>query len=272
MRPGGIAVAGGGIAALILLLLQLFSGGGGSGGGAGGLDDILSGSLEGTPTEGEVPEGQEEEVELLSKGLASIEDYWSDELGSQYRPAGLVIFTQGVSTGCGQASAAVGPFYCPPDEKAYIDIDFFEQLQNEFGAGGDFAQLYVLAHEYGHHMQTVLGTSEQVRAAQQRQPGRANELSVRLELQADCYAGLWARAAGQQEDIVLEEGDIEEGLAAAAAVGDDRIQSSAGAEVNPETWTHGSAEARQRWFNEGYETGAVDACDTFSASTSEVGL
>ena len=185
------------------------------------------------------------------------------DVGSQYRPAGLVIFTQGVSTGCGQASAAVGPFYCPPDEKAYIDIDFFEQLQNEFGAGGDFAQLYVLAHEYGHHMQTVLGTSEQIRAAQQRQPGSANELSVRLELQADCYAGLWARAAGQQEDIVLEEGDIEEGLAAAAAVGDDRIQSSAGAEVNPETWTHGSAEQRQHWFVRGIEGGNANSCNTF---------
>jgi predicted metalloprotease len=156
----------------------------------------------------------------------------------------------------------VGPFYCPADLKVYLDLGFFRELRDRFGAPGDFAQAYVIAHEFGHHVQNLLGISSEVSQEQRRDPGSANELSVRLELQADCLAGVWAHSAYQ--DDLLEEGDLEEGLAAAAAVGDDRLQKQAGGRVQPESFTHGSSQQRMQWFRTGFQTGSVSACDTFS--------
>ncbi|MFT3915323.1 MAG: neutral zinc metallopeptidase [Anaeromyxobacteraceae bacterium] len=178
-----------------------------------------------------------------------------------YRPAKLVLFWDRVDSGCGAAEAAMGPFYCPADEKVYIDLGFYRELASRFGAPGQFAQAYVIAHEVGHHVQNVLGTSEKVHDAQARDPGQRNPLSVRLELQADCYAGAWGQTA-QQRDL-LDPGEVEQGLRAAAAVGDDRIQKAATGRVNPEAFTHGSAEQRMRWFKTGMDAGDLAACDTF---------
>jgi predicted metalloprotease len=263
-RPGmGIPLGkglGGGMIGIIGLLLVLFLGGG-LGGGGGAPTDIF-GQLA-TPG-GTVDPADDELVQFMSDALDDIQQFWSAEpgLSAPYRDATLVLFTGGVSTnGCGNAPSSAGPFYCPADQKAYLDLSFFRELDDRFGAEGDFAQVYVLAHELGHHVQNLLGTSDEVRQAEQQDPGRANEYSVRLELQADCYAGIWGASA--QERGILEPGDLEEGLGAAAAVGDDRIQAQAGMEVDPESWTHGSAEARQRWFTRGFEQGAPEACDTF---------
>jgi uncharacterized protein len=172
--------------------------------------------------------------------------------GLTYEPTQLVLFDDVVDTGCGQATSAVGPFYCPADRKAYIDFAFYEELRRRFGAPGDFAQAYVIAHEVGHHVQNLLGVTGG--------GGESNERSVRVELQADCYAGTWAHFVFEQGD--LEEGDIEEGLAAAAAVGDDRIQPGS----SPESWTHGSSDQRVQWFRVGFDSGEPDRCDTFAAA------
>jgi uncharacterized protein len=182
--------------------------------------------------------------------------------GRQYQPARLALFRDGVNSGCGAAQAAMGPFYCPADQRIYIDLGFYQELNRRFGAPGDFAQAYVLAHEVGHHVQTLLGTAEQVRGTQQSNPGSANDLSVRMELQADCYAGIWAHSTGQRQ--LLDQGDIEEGLQAASAVGDDRIQAQSGGGVNPESFTHGSSAQRAEWFRRGYQSGMPQDCDTFS--------
>jgi predicted metalloprotease len=190
---------------------------------------------------------------------------WSDTFaraGRPYEPAGLVLFSSGTVSGCGPASAATGPFYCPADRKVYIDLSFYRELEGRFGASGDFAQAYVIAHEVGHHVQTLLGTNAQVQSLSRDDPGQANELSIRLELQADCYAGVWANAAASAG--LLESGDLEEGLAAAAAVGDDRIQEQTQGRIDPEAWTHGSADQRVEWFRRGFENGDPNACDTFS--------
>ena len=170
-----------------------------------------------------------------------------------------------MQSGCGFAPAAVGPFYCPADRKVYIDLTFYQELQNRFGAPGDFAQAYVIAHEIGHHVQTLLGISERNMAARSRaSQEEANALSVRQELQADCFAGIWAHSADRSRQL-LEAGDIEEGLNAASAIGDDRLQRQAGGSVSPESFTHGSSEQRVRWFTRGFESGAVQSCDTFAA-------
>ena len=224
-----------------------------------------------------LPEGSpnpEDEIgQFMGFIVDDIQNEWTEILpaqtGTPYQDTTLVRFAGQVQTGCGLASSAVGPFYCPADGKVYVDTEFFGELSSRFGAPGDFAQAYVIAHEFGHHVQNVLGTSDEVRAGQQSNPSAANELSVRLELQADCYAGVWANTAFSDE--LLEPGDIEEGLEAAAAVGDDRIQSQATGQINPETWTHGSSEMRQQWFTTGYESGSVDECNTFSRSA-DVGL
>jgi uncharacterized protein len=188
---------------------------------------------------------------------------WSKVLGADYRPATLVLFTDATESACGSAQAATGPFYCPGDEKVYIDLGFYEELSQRFGASGDFAQAYVLAHEVGHHVQNVLGIERQMRRAQQSNPGAANELSVRMELQADCFAGVWGRSTAERK--MLEDGDIEEGLNAAASIGDDRIQKQAGGRVSPESFTHGSSQQRATWLRRGLEQGKVEACDTFKA-------
>lgn len=183
-------------------------------------------------------------------------------LGHGYRPAKLVLFWDQVNSACGGAEAAMGPFYCPGDDRVYIDLGFFDELGQRFGAPGDFAQAYVIAHEMGHHLQDVLGTEAKVRAAQRGDPSAKNALSVKMELQADCYAGVWGHAAAQRG--LLERGDLEEGLRAAQAVGDDTLQKAAGRAVRPESFTHGSAAERARWFRTGLDAGRLEACDTFS--------
>ncbi len=187
---------------------------------------------------------------------------WAKLLGADYRPAKLVLFTDATESGCGFAQSATGPFYCPADEKVYIDLSFFDELHRRFGAPGDFAQAYVLAHEVGHHVQNVLGIEREMRRAQQSNPRAANDLSVKMELQADCFAGVWGHAA---EKDILDPGDVEEGLAAAAAIGDDRLQKQAGQRVSPESFTHGSSQQRVSWLRRGLEQGTVEACDTFKA-------
>jgi predicted metalloprotease len=174
-----------------------------------------------------------------------------------------VLFRGSTSTGCGTGSAQMGPFYCPLDEKVYLDLNFFEELSRKFGAPGDFAQAYVIAHEVGHHIQKLIGVNEEVRRLQQQNPDDANDLSIRQELQADCFSGVWAQST--YERGILERGDIEEGLQAATAVGDDYIQRElGGGRVNPDTWTHGSSEQRTRWFQTGFDSGEPASCDSFS--------
>ena len=213
------------------------------------------------------PQAYDEEKDFVARVLGEIEDTWTQifsTMGRTYQAPTLVLFDQAVQSGCGYGSAAVGPFYCPVDQKVYIDLVFFRQLHQRFGAPGDFAQAYVIAHEVGHHVQNLLGISSQVRDLQERGSEEdANSLSVRLELQADCFAGVWANNEEQSKQL-LEAGDFEEAIAAAAAVGDDRIQSEAGRAVTPESWTHGSSEMRKRWFTRGYESGKVNDCDTFN--------
>ncbi|REJ84698.1 MAG: flagellar biosynthesis protein FlgM [Acidobacteria bacterium] len=200
--------------------------------------------------------------------LRSTEEIWHEafpQLGLQYQEPGLVLFTDSVDSDCGFNSAAVGPFYCPADRKIYIDLSFFDQLSRRFGAPGDFAQAYVIAHEVGHHVQNLLGISTQVRQMQARTSReQANQLSVRLELQADCLAGFWAAQAHRRQAL-LEPGDVEEGLRAAAAIGDDNIQKRSQGYVVPESWTHGSSEQRQHWLREGLASSDIrQACETFS--------
>jgi uncharacterized protein len=207
---------------------------------------------------------EEPEVRFVSFVLDDAQQTWAKILPSEgvpYHDAKLVLFREGVDSGCGQAETAMGPFYCPLDQKVYIDLGFYDELQQRFGAPGDFAQAYVLAHELGHHVQRLLGTESQVRGQQQGRPDLANQLSVRLELQADCYAGVWGHETAQRD--VLESGDVEEGLGAAAAVGDDRIQRMQGQGVQPEGFTHGSSEQRTSWFRRGFESGRPEDCDTF---------
>lgn len=206
-------------------------------------------------------------AEFVSAVLAQTEDTWTDifaQAGQQYQDPQLVLFDGAVQSACGMAASATGPFYCPGDRKVYLDLSFFRELQERFGASGDFADAYVIAHEVGHHVQTLLGTSEQVtRARSQADKATANELSVRLELQADCYAGIWARHMQERQGVV-EDGDIEEALGAASAVGDDRIQKATRGYVVPESFTHGTAQQRMRWFKQGLQTNDPNSCDTFS--------
>jgi hypothetical protein len=209
----------------------------------------------------------DELADFVSVVLADTEDTWTAlfaERGARYEPPRLALFTDVAQTGCGEAGAAVGPFYCPPDRKVYIDLSFYRQLKEQFEAPGDFAQAYVIAHEVGHHVQNLLGTSQKVRAQQERgSETQANALSVRLELQADCYAGIWANHADKARHI-LESGDVEEALGAAAAVGDDTLQKRARGYVVPDSFTHGTAEQRTHWFETGLQSGVLESCDTFS--------
>jgi predicted metalloprotease len=226
--------------------------------GAGGVETAPE-TAAGPPAE-TTPE-EERLVSFVSFVLDDAQNVWQQQLGSSYRPAKLVLFRDAVQSACGFAESATGPFYCPGDEKVYIDLGFYEELQQRFGAPGDFAQAYVLAHEIGHHVQNILGTEAEVRRTRETRADLANEMSVRLELQADCYAGVWAHSTAQRK--LLEQGDVEEGLGAAAAVGDDRLQRMGGGRVVPESFTHGSSEERQQWFRRGLEAGRPDDCDTF---------
>jgi predicted metalloprotease len=210
---------------------------------------------------------EEPAVEFVSFVLDDAQQTWHrifPSLGADYQDARLVLFREAVQSGCGVAGAETGPFYCPADQKVYIDLSFFDELRSRFRAPGEFAQAYVLAHEIGHHVQTLLGVDRQVRRAQQTNPGSANAYSVRMELQADCLAGVWGHSTAQRD--ILEKGDVEDGLNAAAAIGDDRIQRMAGRNVNAESFTHGSSQQRVAWFRRGLQTGQVSACDTFSTS------
>jgi predicted metalloprotease len=237
--------------------------------------------LQGGPAPGLAPEPPQSRVEtrapsredkmadFIAAVLGSTEDTWNEIFargGRTYRKPTLVLFTGAVQSACGYAQAAVGPFYCPADQKLYIDLAFYRDLQDRFRAPGDFAQAYVIAHEVGHHVQNLLGIAEKVQAAQQRAGQRgAAALSVRMELQADCLAGIWAAHANRSKRL-LEPGDVEEGLNAAAAIGDDRIQMASRGYVSPESFTHGSSQQRVRWFRRGLETSDLKACDTFAVA------
>ena len=258
ISPGGMAVTGG-IGSVIVLLVALFM----------GVDPM---ALLQQPNVGQGPAvadpAEEERKEFVSVVLADTEEVWHKlfrQMGRPYEEPKLVLFRGYVESACGQASSAVGPFYCPRDRKVYIDLQFFEQLRREFGASGDFAQAYVIAHEVGHHVQQLLGTSDRVQAQRRRlSKAESNELSVRLELQADFLAGVWAHHAHRMRNI-LEAGDIEEAMRAAEAIGDDRLQRRGQGYVVPDSFTHGTSAQRARWFRRGFETGDVRQGDTFNA-------
>jgi uncharacterized protein len=260
-RSGGAPMAigaGGGAIGLIFLLVQLLAGGGGGSGLA------LGGEEPATDLSAECRTGedaaQDEDCRILAV-VNSVQESWSGRLDG-YQEADTVFFSGGTSTGCGNATSAVGPFYCPTDATVYIDLDFYDDLRSRFGAsGGPFAEAYVIAHEYGHHIENLMGVLERSRDGSTGPQSSA----VRVELMADCLAGMWAEDA-ERTDVIedLTEQDIRDGLDAAAAVGDDRIQESVQGRVDPESWTHGSAEQRQKWFRIGYEQGSLDACDTFA--------
>jgi predicted metalloprotease len=261
---GGIALGGGG-----LLLILLFSALTGTDPTqmiqiAQGVSEVSSGPTESGP----LGAPADETGKFASVVLASTEDVWAEifsERGQSYQRPRLVLFSDAVRSACGTAQSAVGPFYCPGDSQVYLDLSFFHELERRFGAPGDFARAYVIAHEVGHHVQNLLGLSERVAAAQRRfSQEQANELSVRLELQADCFAGVWGERANR-ERAWLEPGDVESGLAAAAAIGDDTLQRHAGGAVQPESWTHGSSEMRVRWLKTGLRSGRMEDCDTFGS-------
>ncbi len=267
-RGGGAGpalVGGGGIGALVLAVVIMLLGGDPS--------VVFQGTSTGTgPSSSPTTTSAEDDelAEFVSVVLADTEDTWNElfsEIGRDYQEPNLVLFSNGVESACGYAQSAVGPFYCPADEKLYIDLTFLQAMQAQLGAPGDFAQAYVVAHEVAHHVQNQLGISDQVRQAQQRASRtEANQLSVRLELQADCLAGIWANSTSRSENVELERGDIQEGLNAASAIGDDRLQRKSQGYVVPDAFTHGSSEQRVRWFTTGLETGDVAQCDTFAAT------
>jgi predicted metalloprotease len=260
-RAGGI-----GIGTIVLALIAVYFGQDPS--------VVLQGVQPSTPSgeQGPYEESAEEAQlrEFVSVVLADTEAAWGQifsTAGRTYEQPKLVLFSGAVESACGFAQAAVGPFYCPGDRKVYIDLSFYQDLQNRFGAPGDFAQAYVVAHEVGHHVQTLLGISDRNMAARQRaNETQANALSVRQELQADCFAGIWAHNADRSRQL-LEQGDIEEGLNAASAIGDDRLQKQSRGYVAPESFTHGSSEQRVRWFKRGFESGDMQTCDTFAANS-----
>ena len=259
-----IGLAGGGVGAIAIVLIAMFF----------GVDPraLLQQVQQSEPASSssvQRPAGQEDPMrKFVSVVLADTEDTWRElfrNAGRQYVYPKLVLFTGAVQSACGFAQAAVGPFYCPSDQRVYIDLSFYRELRERFHAPGDFAQAYVIAHEVGHHVQNLLGISEKVHAAQLHgSEARVHALSVRLELQADCLAGVWAHHADRTRHI-LEQGDVEQALNAAAQIGDDRMQMRARGYVSPESFTHGSSEQRVRWFKTGMETGSVKACNTFSS-------
>jgi predicted metalloprotease len=269
---GGIPLpmgkAGGGLGLIIALVVFLLFGGGLPGGGGGLGVDPGTGQFEQAPapTESELDKAPPDDPGKFVDFVAGDVDLTWKKLfadsGKTYEQPIIVLYDSQVSTACGNAPSTVGPFYCPRDRKVYLDLPFMEQLQQRLGANGDFAQAYIVAHEIGHHVQNLLGVMDDVNLAQQENPDDANELSVRLELQADCLAGIWAHSAIRQADL-LETGDLEEALTAAAAVGDDRIQQQSGGTVDPDTFTHGSGEQRVTWFKKGFEAGQPTSCDTF---------
>ena len=258
-RPGGIHLGLGGIVILFILSL-IFK--------RDFLSLVSNGSMDTgtTVTQSDPARDQQEQplVQFVTFVLNDTQNTWSQILPQQgvpYRHAKLVLFRDAYDSACGMAQSATGPFYCPEDEKVYIDLGFYDELKQRFGAPGEFAEAYVLAHEIGHHVQKLLGIEAKMRAAQQQNPRAANQLSVALELQADCFAGVWGHST--QERNLLDPGDVDSGLKAAAAVGDDRIQRMSRGTVNPETFTHGSSAQRMQWFQRGFQDGSIAACNTF---------
>lgn len=264
-RTARVAGGVGGLGLIGVVLVLLFGGGGGN------VGDLLNQLNSSHTTPGQQDAGQiqagDDAGAFVQAVLGTTETLWTDVFaaaGQTYQPAELVLFSGATESGCGGANSATGPHYCPVDKTVYIDLDFFDELRQRFGAtGGDFAEGYVIAHEIGHHVQDELGVMDDVRSLQESHPEDANDYSVRLELQADCLAGVWANSIYQREDV-LEPGDVQEALNAAASVGDDRIQQTTTGRVNPETFTHGTSEQRVHWFNAGYESGYATACDTFN--------
>ena len=264
MRVSRGGLVGGGLGTLAIALIVMFLG--------GDPTPILQNAANGpvtTTQEPYVPTPEEEKTrEFVSTMLATTEDLWATEfaaMGGQYQAPTLVLFREAVESGCGVADSGVGPFYCPRDEGVFLDLSFFDEMANKLQAGGDFAYAYVVAHEVGHHVQNRLGISGQVQETQQRVgEAEANQLSVRLELQADCLAGIFGNYADKQD--MIDPDDFDEGLRAASAIGDDRLQRNAGRQVMPDSFTHGTSEQRQRWLHRGIETGSFKACDTFAAA------
>ena len=264
-RGGMIPLGIGGF--IVVALLSMFTG--------VNFFDILGGGSS-TPdsssvgTSGKVTASPAEErlVDMVDAVARDTQSVWAQKLGGRYEETKVVLFRDSIQSACGYAGAATGPFYCPGDHKVYLDLGFFDELDRRFGAPGDFAQAYVLAHELGHHVQTLLGTEGQMRQLQRSNPGSANALSVRLELQADCYAGVWGHEASQSGRaaagrVELDPGDMEQALRAAASIGDDRLQKLGTGRVMPEKFTHGSSEQRVTWFKRGFDTGDPQACNTF---------
>jgi predicted metalloprotease len=263
-------LGGGGIGTIVVLVIVYLLFVKGEGGGGFNVPDPSS-NFPQVPATGtgndSVPGSPDEEKELQFVDFVQgdAQDFWTQQFqsaGKPYQRAKVVVFHNQVQSGCGLASSATGPFYCPLDQRVYLDLGFFKELQDRFKAPGDFAEAYVVTHEIGHHIQQQLGIEEQVRRQSQQNPDDANELSVRLELQADCLAGVWARSTYDRG--ILENGDLQEGLTAAAAVGDDRIQQQAQGRIDPETFTHGTSEQRAHWLQTGFDSGRLEACDTFS--------
>lgn len=263
MRMGGLGLGG----LLVVLLLSWLTGVdflslvGPDGAVAPPSAGTSGGELRTTPEE-------ERLVDFVDAVMEDAQETWQAALGGRYRATRAVIFRDAIQSACGSAQSATGPFYCPGDQLVYLDLGFFSELHSRFGAPGDFAQAYVLAHEVGHHVQNVLGIDSQVRQLQRARPDQQNALSVRLELQADCFAGVWGHVAAKpgraaQNKVELESGDLEEGLSAAAAIGDDRLQRMAGGRVAPDRFTHGSSEQRVSWFRRGFDSGDYKACETF---------
>jgi uncharacterized protein len=263
MRVGGLGLGG----LLVVLLLSWLTG-------VDFLSVVGPDALNSPPTAGttggELRTTPEEErlVDMVDAVMKDAQDTWQSTLGGRYQSTRAVIFRDVIQSACGSAQSATGPFYCPADQLVYLDLGFFSELHNRFRAPGDFAQAYVLAHELGHHVQHLLGIESQVRRMQQARPDQQNALSVRLELQADCFAGVWGNQAAKpgraaQNKVELEPGDLEEGLNAAASIGDDRIQRMSGSRVAPDRFTHGSSEQRVTWFRRGFDTGDFKACETF---------
>ncbi|MEL6221127.1 MAG: neutral zinc metallopeptidase [Cyanobacteria bacterium J06626_14] len=266
-RGGRTVAAGGGLGVIVIALIVMLLGGDPT----VVLNQTGPISQQPVPTQPRQSSPEEDQlVDFVSVVLADTEDTWNEifqELGGDYREPTLVLFSDAVNSACGFAEAAVGPFYCPADEKVYIDLSFYEDLKRRHQAPGDFAQAYVIAHEVGHHVQNLTGISGQVQQLQRQvSQVEANQLSVRLELQADCFAGLWAHRADEARQI-LERGDIQEALNAASAIGDDRLQRQARGYVTPDSFTHGSSEQRVRWFSVGLESGAIQQCNTFETAS-----
>ena len=274
--PLGKLGAGGGIGGILIVIVLLLLGGGSLTGGESGGSDTSLGGLEQilgqlgaasapAPADGKPLAGDlSDDENLVSFVLDDVQDFWAGIFaasGEDYERAQLVLFDGTVQSGCGTASAATGPFYCSLDKRVYLDLSFFSELHDRFGAPGDFAQAYVIAHELGHHVQNLTGVRGLVIEQSQADPSQRNDLSIKQELQADCLAGVWGYSSYSRD--ILESGDLEEALAAAAAVGDDRIQESVTGRINPETWTHGSSEQRVEWFKRGFDSGDPNQCDTF---------